>query len=141
MRNQNLIRFLPPPEDGGSLAHNIVDKMIQQMNRVELVGYVGSIRTSQVGEQILACMTVATSTVYESVTGEKVIETNWSQVSCFQKDGATDLRSITKGEAVHVVGRVKNNIYTGADGVDRMTTEVIASFIEKVEGRLVPQEA
>lgn len=110
------------------------------MNRVELVGYVGSIRSSQVGEQILACMTVATSTVYESVTGEKVIETNWSQVSCFQKDGGKDLRSITKGDAVHVVGRVRNDRYTGTDGVDRMTTEVIASFIEKVEGRLAPQE-
>ena len=24
MRNQNIIRFLPPPEDGGSPAHNLI---------------------------------------------------------------------------------------------------------------------
>ena len=114
--------------------------MTQQLNRVELVGYVGSIRTSQVGEETLANMTVATSIVYKTRSGEKVIETNWSQVSCFQKDGGTDLRSITKGDAVHVVGRVRNNRYTGADGVDRMTTEVIASFIEKIDGSLTVQE-
>lgn len=112
----------------------------QQLNRTELIGYVGAIRTSQVGGTLLATMNVATNAVCRTLSGETVIETTWTVVTCFQKDVDTDLRSLSKGDAVHVTGRLRCDRYTGADGVERTSYGVVASSVSKVDAPLEPQK-
>lgn len=112
----------------------------QQLNRMELIGYVGAIRTSQVGGTLLATMTVATTAIGRTLSGETVMETQWMTVTCFQKDVDTDLRSLSKGDAVHVTGRLRCDRYTGTDGVERTSYGVVASSVMKVDAPLAPQE-
>ena len=101
---------------------------IQSVNRVELLGFVGSCRTTEVGGKTLAHFTVATNHVYTNAEGITVIETTWHQCSAWNQR-----ITLSKGDKVHLVGRIRNQRYTGTDGQERSLSEIIVSSLEIAE--------
>ena len=100
---------------------------MEQLNKIEIRGYVGSITVHHMGERDMARFTVATSTAYKDKDGGAVIETCWHNVLAWSGKNIQELDKITKGGKVYVLGRLRNQKYTGMDGIERNTYDILAS--------------
>lgn len=96
------------------------------LNRVELRGVVGNARTMKVSESELTRFSVATDYFFKNKDGEAVVETTWHSVMAWDK-GLSELK---RGDKVEVVGRIRNTRYTDSEGMERTSTEVIASEVK-----------
>ena len=108
---------------------------MEQLNSVILSGIIGNVRVHDIQNSKVANFTVATNYVYKSRSGEVVIETTWSNVTAWGGGMGIDLGQLIKCMAVEVVGRLRNQRYTGTDGVERTVTEILAREVRPVEGR------
>lgn len=86
-----------------------------------------------VGNKQSIRMTIATNYVYKGRDGEPVLETTWHNVSAWEGKNMPDFGSISKGDKIYVVGRIRNQRYTGNDGVERTAVDIQASRIQMVE--------
>lgn len=77
----------------------------------------------------VARFSVATNVAYKDRDGGAVIETTWHNVSAWEGRGIKDLDQIQKGSKLYIQGRLRNQKYTGADGVERVSSEVLASRV------------
>ena len=57
---------------------------MEQLNRVELRGVVGSVRLQKIGNTQVANFTVATSLAYKDRSGSPIIETTWHNVTAWE---------------------------------------------------------
>ena len=96
------------------------------LNRVELRGVVGSARTMKVSESEVTRFSVATDYFFKNKDGEAVVETTWHSVMAWDK-GLSELK---RGDKVEVVGRIRNTRYTDSEGMERTSTEVVASEVK-----------
>lgn len=102
---------------------------MEQLNKVQLRGIIGSVKTINVGDRECAKITVATNYAYRSQDGYAVIETTWHNVTAWEGNNIHDLDSLKKGDAVDVIGRLKNQRYTSADGTEHSSVEILASSL------------
>ena len=100
---------------------------MEQINRNELRGLVGSVKLQEVGGKKVARIAVATSMAYNDRNGAAVIDTQWHNVSAWEGKRVTCLDKVQKGDRVSVIGRVRYNKFTGMDGQDHYSTEIQAN--------------
>jgi len=103
---------------------------MEQLNRVELRGRIGNVRISNVSGRSVCHFSVATNSIYRNSENAVVEETTWHNCSIWSSQRLPDLSFIKVGMPVTVVGRLRNSKYTGADGVERWSTEVMASDVK-----------
>ena len=103
---------------------------MEQINRIELLGIVGSSRMQMVGDRQMAKFTLVTNRAFKNKEGVPVIEPTWHNVTAFEGRQIGNLDKITKGIALHVWGRLQIQHYTGADGMERISTDVICNKLE-----------
>ena len=117
--------------------------MLEQLNRIELTGMVGSVKLQDTGDMKSAKISIATSVAYKSRNGEPVIETTWLSAICFEGKGIDDLSWLHKGSIVHLTGRIRNTHYADAFGNDRIFAEVVVRTLDLIsdELHLAPQGA
>ena len=106
---------------------------MEQLNKVELRGILGTIRLQNVGGSSFANMTVATNYCYKNKEGCVVVETTWHAVIAWEGRGCHDLDQLQKGDKVCVTGRLRRRKYTDAAGIEHSQMEVIASSLERIE--------
>jgi single-strand DNA-binding protein len=107
------------------------------VNKVILLGNLGrdpEVRYLPSGDPV-ANITIATSSRYKSKTGEMVEETEWHRVTFFGRLAEIASQYLKKGRPVYVEGRIKTNKYTDKNGVERYSTDVIASEMQLLGGR------
>lgn len=109
---------------------------MEQLNRIQLRGIVGSIRVSDISGKRVARITLATNHAYRSQDGCAVIETTWHNVVAWEGQNITCLDSLKKGDAVDVIGRLKNQRYTGTDGIEHYITEITAQTVTPITEQL-----
>ena len=112
---------------------------MEQLNRIELRGSVGSIRIQKISGTNVANFTVATNLAYRSKDGTPIIETTWHNVTAWEDNEIRDLDKLKKGCKVHVIGRLRCQRYTGTDGVERAMYEVAAKSLALIEDTEVLQ--
>ncbi len=78
-------------------------------------------------------MSVATNYAYRDKDGNAVIETTWHNVVAWEGKEIIGLESIEKGSKVEVLGRLRSQRYTGEDGVERTTYEVLARSLKVLD--------
>ena len=100
---------------------------MEQLNRIELRGIVGSAYVKSFGNEKVTNFSVATNYSYVSKDGTPVIETTWHRVV------AWDCPEIGKGSRVHVIGRMRSRRYTDANGTDQTFYEVLANSVQVIE--------
>ncbi len=100
---------------------------MEQINKVELKGNVGTVRISKVGDTRVARFSLATNYIYRNRDGETTIETSWHNIVAWEGRNVQDLDKIEKGSPVHVFGRLKSSKYTSAEGEEKQIYEVIAN--------------
>ena len=147
IRNPRIFFYVPlsPLRDGLTLsrpgaltvsaaqAQTFKLRLMEQLNRIEIRGNVGAVRLQVVGNSRVARISVATNYVYKGRDGEPVIETTWHYVSAWEGKNIPDLTTIHKGDKVYVVGRLRSQRYTAADGTERTTYDVLASKLQIIE--------
>lgn len=115
---------------------------MQQLNKVQLCGNVGNnIYLNTVGARRVIRFSLATNIGYRASDGTSLTETTWHSVTAWEDEGELpDLSLIQKGMPLEVTGRIRNSKYTGSDGVEHYSYEIIASKITLLDEALTPQD-
>ena len=109
---------------------------MDHINRIELQGRVGTVRTNIIGENMVANFSLVTEHLYKTRDGGAANETTWHQITAWEGKDMPDLNTITKGMQLNVIGRLRTFRYTNAEGQERQLYEVVANKI-----RIVTEEA
>lgn len=113
-------------EDNNNLKR---ENLMEHINRIELQGHVGTVRTNVFEDRSVANFSVATEYFYKNKDGSGVSETTWHNVVAWSGKDIADLNSIVKGAPVYVCGRLRLNRYTNPEGVEKQVFEIIASKV------------
>jgi single-strand DNA-binding protein len=104
---------------------------MRSLNRVQLIGNLT--RDPEMGKtetKISVCnFSVATDRSWTTESGEKKEETEFHRVIAWQKLADICVELLSKGSKVYVDGRLSTRKFTGKDGIERITTEVIANDV------------
>lgn len=119
---------------GAQIAGHLKLNIMEQLNRIELKGTVGTIRVQTVGNKKVARIFLATNYAYKGKDGEPVIETTWHNISAWESKTMPDLNKIQKGDKLYVTGRLRTQHYTGNDGVERTSLDVSAYKMQLLTG-------
>lgn len=106
---------------------------MEQLNRIELRGNVGSVKVQPNAERRMARFTLATNYAYKDRNGTPVIETTWHNVIAWEGKDICPLEKIEKGSKLYVTGRMRTQKYTDANDVERTSYEILAGRVVLVE--------
>ena len=108
---------------------------MEHLNRVELLGIIGNIHIYNQKETApFARLSLVTKkVVFQASTNEDAVESTWHNVVLNQCKSLPDLNVLQKGQLLRVTGRIRNGKYTGQDGQERYTSDIISSAAEIVE--------
>ncbi len=99
------------------------------VNKVILIGNLGKdpeTRYMPNGEAVTN-ITLATTETWKDKSGEKQEKTEWHRVTFYRKLAEIAGEYLKKGRPVYVEGRLETRKWTDKAGVERYTTEIIAS--------------
>lgn len=105
---------------------------MEHLNKIELRGVVGTVRLQSVEGRKVARITLVTNRAYRGKEGEPVIESTWHNISAWENKDIADLENIKRGDKLWVVGRVRNQHYTGGDGVERYSSDITAYKLQPI---------
>mgnify|MGYP001261136508 CR=1 FL=1 len=103
--------------------------MAGSINKVILVGNLGrdpEVRFAQSGNKIVNFSIATSDTWKDKESGERKEKTEWHRVVIFSDGLATIAEKyLKKGSKVYVEGALQTRKWTGNDGIDKYTTEVV----------------
>lgn len=102
------------------------------VNKVILVGRLTrdpEIRTTPAGQSV-ATISMATNSFWTDKSGQKQDKTEFHNVVLWGRQAEIASQYLTKGQECFIEGRLQTRVYTGKDGVERRTTEVIAESMQ-----------
>lgn len=107
------------------------------VNRVTLIGNLGNdpdCKFTQ-GGMAITRISLATTSVRKDKDGNQVERTEWHRVVFFGKLGEIAGEYLRKGSMVYVEGSLKYDKYTGQDGVEKYSTDIIANEMQMLGGK------
>ncbi len=108
------------------------------VNKVILIGHLGrdpEVRYAPSGSAICNA-TIATSRSWkDKSSGDKVEETEWHRVVFYDRLAEIAGEYLKKGKQVYIEGRLKTRKWTDKDGVEKYTTEIVASDMTMLGSR------
>ena len=108
------------------------------VNKVILVGNCGrdpEIRYLPSGAAV-ANVTLATSSKRKDKTsGETIEDTQWHRITFYDRLAEIAGEYVKKGRPIYVEGRLKYGKYTGQDGIEKNTVDIIATELQLLGGR------
>jgi single-strand DNA-binding protein len=111
--------------------------MSRGINKVILVGNLGNdpeTRYTQ-GGMAVTKISLATSSVRKDKDGNQQERTDWHRVTMFGKLGEIAAEYLKKGSQVYIEGSIRYDKYTGTDGVEKYSTDIIADEMQMLGGR------
>ena len=106
---------------------------MEHINKIELKGRVGTVRSNIHNDNKVVNFTLVTDFFFKNRSGEPMSETTWFNVVAWEGKDINDLDRIEKGVAVHITGRMRTIKYTNAEGVEKQFYEVLALKLKVVE--------
>ncbi len=106
---------------------------MEQINKVEIRGFVGNVNVRQIGEKKVAHFTVGTSYAYYDKGGNAVIDTQWHNVNAWEGKYITCIEQIVKGGRVQVSGRLVYRKYNASDGTEKSIPEIQAYRVSVID--------
>jgi len=106
---------------------------MEQLNRIELRGTVGSVKLQTYEDNVVARISIATNVAYKDREGAAVIETTWHNVNAWEGRDIQNLDKIEKGTKLYVQGRLRNSRFIGQDGMEHFITDIQANRIVIIE--------
>lgn len=114
------------------------------LNKVTLIGYLGhdpEMRYTAVGDAVAHLSLATTETWKDKATGEKREATEWHRVVLYRKLAEIAGEYLKKGSHVYIEGKLQTRKWSGKDGIERSTTEIIADDLRMLGARSSDQEA
>ncbi|MEJ7931553.1 single-stranded DNA-binding protein [Ramlibacter sp. AN1015] len=108
------------------------------VNKVILVGNCGrdpEIRYLPSGQAVANVSVATSSRRKDKSSGETVEDTQWHRVTFYDRLAEIAGEYVKKGRPIYVEGRLKYGKYTGQDGVERNTVDIIATELQLLGGR------
>ena len=123
------------PASGGH--HRMEDDMARGINKVILVGNLGNDPDTKYtqGGMAITRISLATTSVRKDKEGNQQERTEWHRVVFFGKLGEIAGEYLRKGSSVYVEGSLRYDKYTGQDGVEKYSTDIIADEMQMLGGR------
>jgi single-strand DNA-binding protein len=111
--------------------------MARGVNKVILVGNLGNDPETKYtqGGMAVTKASLATTSVRKDKEGNTQERTEWHRVTFFGKLGEIAGEYLRKGSQVYVEGSIRYDKYTGQDGVERYSTDIIADEMQMLGGR------
>lgn len=116
------------------------------LNKVQLIGRLTrdpEIRTTPSG-QTVATVSIATNRTWMDKAGQKQEKSEFHNIVIWGRLAEIAGQYLTKGQEAYFEGRLETRTYTGKDGVERRTTEVIAENMQmglRAQGSSAPRQA
>jgi len=110
--------------------------MARGINKVILVGNLGAdpeVRYGQSGSAVTT-INVATSEQWTDKQGQKQERTEWHRVKFFGRLAEIAGEYLKKGRQVYIEGSLRTDKYTGKDGIERYSTDIIANEMQMLGG-------
>jgi len=111
--------------------------MARGINKVIVVGNLGAdpeTRYTASGTPITT-LSVATSEQWtDKQSGQKQERTEWHRVKMFGRLAEIAAEYLKKGRQVYIEGSLRTDKYTGKDGIERYSTEIIANEMQMLGG-------
>ncbi len=111
--------------------------MARSLNKVTLIGNLTrdpELRYTPQGTAVCT-FSVATNRQWTTDSGEKKEDAEFHRVVAWQKLAEICSQLLTKGRKVYVEGRLQTRSWTGQDGAQRTTTEVVISDMIVLDSR------
>lgn len=111
--------------------------MAKGVNKVILVGSLGNdpdVKYTQ-GGSCITRISLATNSQWKDKEGNKQERTDWHRVVFFGKLAEIAGEYLRKGASVYVEGSLKYDKYTGSDGVEKYSTDIVANEMQMLGGK------
>lgn len=107
------------------------------VNKVILIGNLGKdpeTRYMSNGEAVTN-ITLATTDTWKDKNGGKQEKTEWHRVTFYRKLAEIVGEYLKKGHSVYIEGRLENRKWTDKNGIERYTTDIIATDMKMLGGK------
>ncbi len=108
------------------------------VNKVILVGNCGrdpEVRYLPSGSAVANVSIATTSRRKDKASGETLEETQWHRVTFFERLAEIVGEYVKKGSPIYVEGRLTYRKYTDKDGVEKNSTDIIATEMQLLGGK------
>ena len=108
------------------------------VNKVILVGNCGrdpEIRYLPSGQAVANVSVATSSRRKDKTTGETIEDTQWHRVTFYDRLAEIAGEYVKKGRPIYVEGRLKYGKYTGQDGIEKNTVDIIATEMQLLGAR------
>lgn len=111
--------------------------MARGINKVILVGNLGDDPETKYtqGGMAVTKARLATTSVRKDREGNQTERTEWHRVTFFGKLGEIAGEYLRKGSQVYVEGSIRYDKYTGQDGVEKYSTDIICDEMQMLGGK------
>lgn len=116
----------------GDYLTTLNEVFMEHINRIELQGRIGTVRTNEYNNSRVANFSIATELMYKSKDGTAVNETTWHNIVMWESKDTPRIEEIAVGVPVNVTGRLRSNKYTNAEGTEKIFYEVMAGKVRIV---------
>ena len=103
------------------------------LNRIQLLGNIGSVDIKEFNNGKIVNATLATSDRYTDREGNKQEETIWHRITFIGKLADIASQFVEKGDPVLVEGKMRYRKYTAQDGKEVSVAEVLASNLQMLK--------
>ena len=103
------------------------------VNKVILLGRLGrdpETRYASEGGTAICHLALATSRRYKDRDGNRKEDTEWHNVVVFGRQAEIAQQYLRKGSEADIEGRLRTRKYTGKDGIERYSTEVVCESLQ-----------
>lgn len=87
------------------------------------------VRTTSTG-QTVASVSIATNRFWKDKNGQKQDQTEFHNIVLWGRLGEIAGQYLSKGQEAYFEGRLSTRKYTGKDGIERRTTEIVAENMQ-----------
>lgn len=111
--------------------------MARGINKVIIVGNLGAdpeTRYTTSGSAITTISVATSESWKDKQSGEQQERTEWHRVKFFGRLAEIAGEYLKKGRQVYVEGSLRTDKYTGKDGIERYTTDIIANEMQMLGG-------
>ena len=108
------------------------------VNKAILVGNAGrdtETRFLPSGQAVSNVSLATTSRRKDKATGEYIEETQWHRITFFERLAEIAGEYVKKGSPIYVEGRLTYRKYTDKDGIEKTSTDIIASELQLLGGK------
>ena len=102
------------------------------LNKVQLIGRLTrdpELRTTPSGQSV-ATVGLATNRTWNDKSGQKQEKTEFHNIVMWGRLAEIAGQYLTKGQEAYFEGRLESRTYTGKDGVEKRTTEIVAENMQ-----------